>query len=496
MKGYAKETGLFHEVDSGRYQPVVDNLDSLLSSQEPENLLLAAEVLAYLDRVQEAEQVLERVSPPAPRVLERRLMLVKAECAIASDRLEEALEAAGELVRVSEALGDGAHLLRALIIEVRVHVRRGEYETAVAACERPRAIALERENDFAFGVVAYLCGYALTKLSRYPRASEKLVAAVGALGRAERFRWYGWARNFYGVYLTDIGQYQAALVEFVEAERIARDVGSWHDELWARNNAARVQLIRGEVADAVARLEELVEWTRFDGASRVEQCALHMLGFGYGLGRRWSDVERIGEELASLAEITRHREGWAAGTLLGLWARAAREDRAAEVELARWITCLDAGTLDVPWGGETYRSEQSEVEARLFLADAIVGRRVLEAIELVEQAVRRETVVQGSPLRELVDRVRLVTTGGPLKIHGERLVIDLGYGYPTLDEATRAVEWFLLSHAYEQEGRNGEAAGRRLGISRSRFHDRWKAVHGEPVRPKRAPAPRDESREQ
>jgi tetratricopeptide (TPR) repeat protein len=476
----------FVEIDRGNYRAALENVETWRRSRSEGERLAAAAVLVYAHRADEAEAILDAVGPVVG-ALGRRSAVIAAEIALERGELDRARQAAAEVVREAQAFADAGALSLAWRVEVRAMVRGGDYTGALAAIEQPAALAVEFENEFALGVLEYLRGYALAKLSRYPAAGAALRTAVELLGRAEEFRWYGAARTFYGGYLTDVGHYDAALDELAAGEEIAREMGSFCDELWARNNAARVELIRGMYGEAVERLSEIVALSRFEGTSAVEQMALHLLGFGRGLLREWSEVARIGDDLRRLSELTHNPEAWVAGNLLVLWSRAAREDTEARRALEAWVVRLDARTVDVPWGDERdgYGSEHFEVEARLYLADAIAGRETLAALERLDEAARREHVLTASPLKQLADRVRVSVAGGAVRVHGRRLVVDLDRGYPDYDFTLRTVEWFLLKSAYDDEGRNGEAAGRRLGISRSRFHDRWRALHGEPTRPKK-----------
>jgi class 3 adenylate cyclase/tetratricopeptide (TPR) repeat protein len=243
---------------------------------------------------------------------------------------------------LAEALGDQRRLGWVLANIATPLSVRGEHERAAEAAEGALAIAGSLK-DFRLQVEAMFYGADIHGLlGDYRRAVRLLREAVEALVG----EWLHWGtpgissvlcRAWLGRYLAVLGEFPEAIERTDEGIRIAEEAGQPYSRVHVHLAAGEVHLSRGNIAQAIARLEQ--------GLHLAEDWNLAGL-------RRW------GAPLASLA-----------------YARAGRVDEAVSLagQVAEWINAIPLGlaSLLIHPLGETY----------------LVAGRLADAAPLAERAL-------------------------------------------------------------------------------------------------------------
>jgi DNA-binding NtrC family response regulator len=190
---------------------------------------------------------------------------------------------------------------------------------------------------------------------------------------------------------------------------------------------------------------------------------------------RLEEAQRVASEAIQLATLADNQTIALQASIVRGWAAIRAGKAEAVAELGRLIDVADAST-------EEYR----KVEARLYLADAIAATQPDRAAALCREARAFAVAEENQRLKTLLSRAEATVGNGPLRIglRGE-LIIDLSQGWPDYDAAIEAVKRFLVYEAVGQSSGNRSEAARKLNLSRSRLHDIWRQLHGEPPRPKR-----------
>jgi hypothetical protein len=139
-------------------------------------------------------------------------------------------------------------------------------------------------------------------------------------------------------------------------------------------------------------------------------------------------------------------------------------------------------------------NEIQRLEARLFAADVLTSTAPDTAFALCREARAVPACEESRRLLNLLERVERTLAAGPIRIgpSGE-IIIDPRHGWPDYDTAMEAVKRFLVGGAVESSEGNRSEAARKLNLTRSRMHDLWRQIHGEPVRPRRETDARTET---
>jgi tetratricopeptide (TPR) repeat protein len=245
--------------------------------------------------------------------------------------------------------------------------------------------------------------------------------------------------------------------------------------LAARNNAANVYLLLGRFDEVVERLKDLLDWERATKSVFSEQFGLLMLADALCELGRYEEAQRAANELQRVSQLTNSPLGELNGKIQAARAAALAKTPGAIEALERLIETVDAE-------GASYE----KAEIRLYFADVVAASKPDVAAAYCRDARSAPETEDAGRLRRLVEKIEQKLSAGPVRFgpRGE-LIIDPSRGWPEYDFTVETVKRFLIFGAARESGNNRSEAARKLGLSRSRLHDIWRQLHGEPVRPRR-----------
>jgi tetratricopeptide (TPR) repeat protein len=283
--------------------------------------------------------------------------LEAGRAAVAAGAIEPGIACLRQACAEARAVGEPALLARALAAlgVALVHAIRGHDEEGAAVLHEalPLAEAIG-EPDMAAKVCREL-GFVEVQAGRAASAGRWLLRAH-RLARGERER--AAVLGVRGMALSDRAHYEAAMALLGESAEAARRCGDLRQAAWSLALLGRARLLRGELADAVAALDEslaLVEqegWVAFQPlpeALRAEAAlgqddpdrATALLDHAFSLGCRLGDP--CWEALAARATgLVLEAAGERAGALGHLRDAATRAARVADPYVWVQAHCLDA----------------------------------------------------------------------------------------------------------------------------------------------------------
>lgn len=268
-----------------------------------------------------AKEALDRADPQAaasardPQVMISELLLRRAESQFALGRLDEALTSLGRMPKPAPTRSIGA---RALELEGRTRMARGEYGKARAVLEAARDVAgdtglsaLAEQLEAAIGVVMLHQGDYLGALDRLETSlkrartggqSSEVADLIGHIGmvhaarnnttaalacyrealelaeargmRTDRQRWSG----AMGMLMSDLGQFEDAEEKLREALEIAIDTGSRQGEATWRGELGVLSFLAARYDEAAQELQRCLAIAREIGFARYEAWAQIYLG--------------------------------------------------------------------------------------------------------------------------------------------------------------------------------------------------------------------------
>jgi tetratricopeptide (TPR) repeat protein len=276
-------------------------------------------------------------------------------------------------------------------------------------------------------------------------------------------------------FLAEIGRLDEALAECDYCERVALDLGLVNDALYARNNAAGVLFQLGRFEEAIERLKDLLSWERATQHVFAEITGLTVLSMALVEVGRFAEAERVASDLVQLGRLMDSEFAQLDGEIIRQWAAG----RAGKPEAAEAIQ----GLIKKADGEGT---DLQRCEARLYAADVLRESKPDVAIIYCREARGFTALDESVRTQNLLKRIEQALATGPMHfgVNGE-LVFDPRDGWPNFDEAVETLRRFLVLGAVRQSGGNRAEAARKLGLTRSRLHDMWRLIHGEPPRPLR-----------
>lgn len=470
----ALDVSALRALDRGAYREAILRYENSSPSDDPIETIWRAEVALYLERLDDARAELHRLATPLNRNLANRVANIRAELAFYNWALDEAREIVTPVVDWTREAGDDEGYLRASIMLGRIELRRDNAKAALEKLEQPRRLATALGNDYRLGFISHCRALAFYLLGDYKHAGPAMAEAMRLLGQSENGRWEATARNLYGSLLKDLEQFEEALAEFEHAERISLELGIISEALFCRNNAASVLHLMGRYEEVIERITDTLKWereTQFIFAELFTTMILAQAHFELG---NYDESERAADELALAAEIAKVPVRVLDGKMMGYRVRARRGDKSA-------VDALKALVLETSAYGEYLQAE-----VRLYLAEALCSTDPVAAASYCSDATRLAATEESAYLRGLLRRIERTLSEGPIRIgpHGE-LIIDTRLTWPEYDAAIDAVKRHLILGAVEKSDGNRSEAARKLNLTRSRLHDLWHQLHGEPVRPPR-----------
>lgn len=470
-------------LDRGAYREAIERYETSQPSDDPVETIWRAEVALYLSQFDDARAELDRLPTLLDRDLTNRVRIIRAELAFSEKALDEAVELIGPAIQSTWEAGDHERHMRAILLRARVELRRGNSAEALEQLKEPRRLAAVLGNDYYAGIIAHCRAFAYYQQANQSQAGQAFSEALHLLSRAEGLKWEGMCHTLYGAFLADLGRYEDSLRECELGEQIAIGVGYVEDALTARNNAANVLMMLGKFDEVIERLESLLDWQRTTRSVFAEQSGLMILAEALCELGRYDESEKAAQEVVRVSELAGHRINALTGRMMAGWA-GARADRPGAIEaLQSLVEVVD-----------TQGTEYECAEVRLYLADALIKTKPDLAIALCQEARKSSATAEAGRLRRILDRIERTLNNGPVRFgpHGE-LIIDPSKGWPDYDFTLETVKRFLVLGAARASDNNRSEAARKLGLSRSRLHDIWRQLNGEPVRPCRegvsAPSP-------
>ncbi len=475
MKLTGTGVSLLASLDHGAYREAIARFETTGPCDDPVETLWRAEVAIYLDRLDDARAEIDGLTDVFDRELANRAQTLRAEIAFWENSLDESRDLIGPVIQSTWESGDHQGHLRATLLRARTELRRGNHADALERLKEPRRLATVLGNDFFAGIIAHCRAFAHYYLGDYKQAGHAFAEALHLLGTSEGLRWEMTCRTLHASFLSDLGKHEEALEECDYCERTAMDLGLVARALYARNNAAGTLFNLRRYDEVVARLEDLLTWERATQHVFAEIIGLQTLSMALGELGRFEEAERVATESIQLAEIASNTSATLDGEVLRYWAAGRAGLPEANDLLRQLINRADEDG-----------SEMQQCEARLFAADvARLAQPDLAAI-LCQEARAFASIDDHIRIRNLVERIEKSLMQGPIRIgpSGE-LIIDPSQGWPDFDTTMETVKRFLVVQAVHRSKGNRSEAARKLNLTRSRLHDLWRQLHGEPTRPVR-----------
>lgn len=457
------------EIDQRGPAAALDRFEVDEPSGDPAHRLWRAEMLVYLDRLDDAAadaKAAGRLDGP----LEARRDLILAEIELwkgMTDKCEQLARATAERAAVQWP----TEYTRALALIARSYVRRGRWIEAQEALREPLARAEDQGLAYTVGILLHANAYIRVKRSDFKgagRALEQLLAHHAATGDR---RWEGMGRQLNGLWLQDLTKLEIAAAEFERAIELAQPLGLMSDELWARHNLAQLYIARGRYDSAVEVLLAVLDWERSGHHGYAECNGLISLAFALRLTGKLEAARRASASAVFVAGLLKAPDLRLDAALMSAW---------CEPDASRLRELLEESDRS----GTT----QQRFKARLMLADHLVIERPEQAHAYWTEASYLPDAESGDAYAQLMQYVRKRMNAAPVRIGpGGELIIDFKRnGWPRLTTARDTVERWLLLEAMAAAGGNGSEAARKLEETRSKFHDRWRViVEGRPARPVR-----------
>jgi hypothetical protein len=397
---------------------------------------------------------------------------VLADVLLWEGRHEEAAAAVDGIRDDAAHEGELRAAFLARLVPLRVAIREGRYTEAVDGLHALRPSASHAATDYQRAKLSYLELYCRQKLDRVRSLGARYPAVIAELARTEGFRWEGFARCMFGVFLADIGQTEPATVEIDRAEAVALELGAVTDLLNAANNAGCVLVAAGRYDEARSRLCAALAVERRERHARAEVATLVMLAFASGMAGDLPAARAAAESAAALAGFTAAPDDRLRARALGEWVAYQAGDRLAEgrlVGVAEEARGAHGGAAHLAWmlasdalaSLDPARAADYAAEVPVDAQDACM---LMRALRLRSEHKRRRSPFRPGPDGSL--RVSIGEDTDPLTLD------DLKDGF---------LRWVVSASLARAEGRQARAA-EALGISRSRMHDEVKRATGRPAR--------------
>jgi tetratricopeptide (TPR) repeat protein len=440
------------KLDRGAYRAAVVKFASDRVDDDPAHRVWRAEVLCYLDRLEDARAELE--AAPIPPELAARAALVEAETLLwegAPDACEEAALEVAAAVDVADA--DRA---RAVALIARADVRRGEYARAVGRIRDARHGVIMAGLAHVAAILDNGEGYARTKAGRDETAIEYLDRAVAAFERMRDPRWTAIALSTRGIWYDDRGRLAEAGADYEQSLRLAGKHGFAREAAIARHNLALTYMSGGDLERAVAVFEEIRDETRGSGNGFAEAHALVSLAFAYLLQGRRREAGRAASSAAELAEISSAALMRAEAEIMLAYLDA-RDGQASAIARLRHLAAT------APTSAQSYR-------ATLYLADAIADLDPDEGADLYRRAQQLADADERSTFAGLAPYVERRLAARPVRVADTGVfVVDVrGRNFPDRRAAHAALDRFLIAAALEAADTQ-ERAGLLLGEAKGNF---------------------------
>jgi tetratricopeptide (TPR) repeat protein len=445
------------KLDRGAYRAAVVKFASDRVDDDPAHRVWRAEVLCYLDRLEEArEELAVEIAPP----LEARALLVEAECALWDSATESAERYAHEVLARRTGEGERA---RAMAMLARAAVRRGEYAEALERIREARP-AVEAAGLRHLGAVLWNAeGYARAKTGHDETLGDLFARAIATFRVLGDRRWEAIARSTCGMWLDETGRAVDAEREQTAALRIAGREGFKREATLARHNLIVLYMAAGRMAEAEGRLDEVLVAVRARADGQAEAHGLVSLAFALAMQGQTARARSAADAGALVAESIGARSMLIEARLLAAWL-AAREGSAEA------IAALERGRAGT--GEET---AAQRYRATLYLADAVAAAKPDLTTALLAEAARAPEADERSTFAMLAEYVRHRAGARPVKQTADgELVFSTRYGFPVFTEAVANLERYLVNAAMIAADGMQRDAAKLLAMSTSNLNKKIK----------------------
>ncbi len=463
------------DLDRGGLEEALKRFEYDEPTDDGAHRLWRAELFLYFDRLKDCRtecKLAGAVSSP----LEVRRRLLLAECELWEGAHEAALAEANQIAELTEG-DDPAGYARSRALVARCAIRREDYLDALPLCRQAVVICDEIGLEYSVGILLHCVAFAHLKLTNTFEVTRAFTAALAHYDRTNDLRWEGKCRSLYAASHLENGSFEEAERNYARAAEVARELGVLRDELWARNNYAHFLITLSREKEAIALLRHLADEERAEGFGIPEAYCLASLAYAFALTGQFDEVLKCANESLGLAAIHSLKHIRVLSRLLVAWASVRTGESEDSGPLRALLSELGAiGT------------NQEKMQATFMLADVLIESRPDEAYQLWLEGNELAEAEKLDPYTRLSKYVRQRMRAAPVRLGvGGELILDRRNGFPNLDVALETVERWLLSLAYEDAHKSKADAAEKLGVTRSRFGDRWNVcVLGEPARKSRS----------
>jgi len=428
---------------------------------ELEEKFAELEQAIYLNRLEEAEQLITELSSIADLTVAQATGLAFAEAELSYwrvyyDEAEEHFKAA--LYNSERRLKDPFCIARAYYGLGRVERKRGHHDRAIDLLEtaRQRLKGLtETKAQFLDALIRFNLGVLNQKIGLMAQSEELLKKAVEDLQSIEGGRFYGLTLNSLGIVTMLLGKYQEALSLFLKATDIFSEQAILEDLAWSRYNTAFVLTCLKRHKEAKSILLDCLELDRRLGDPVREARSLELLAEIALALKAPDEAVQLSRQAVELAELSRNDYA-IAGALL-VWGRSlATLDRTKAIEVLNRAMEL----------AEAHDEKREMIGANIYLAEVMLGMnrvktgQYLSAAEkLLAQCPDKYLESQARAIKKKLEQNPVEVSDDTFLIHKNRL--------PTWRTAKRSLEVFLLKSALEQTNYSGNETAKLLKISKA-----------------------------
>lgn len=466
-------------IDRGEW---LSALDVERCGQRPEGIegaIWQAELALYLDRLDEAEVVLDSVADAGEYAA--RVELIRAEIALWRGEYEEAIRHADAVHQYQPE--DIAVVVRVLALDGRIRTARQEYAEGAVRLSTMVIMGELSGQLHQSGIIRHCRAYCYWQIGAHDKALDDFGKAVALFKKTGNVRWEGIAQSAFGMLLVDLGQFDEAREAFFRAEECAKLCDVRRDRFWARNNMAYLDIALGNYQDAVSCLLPLLDEQRAHPTrGRAEAAMVLNLAFAAARCAEWPTTICASKEAARLGSLLSLRDTRLFGLALEAFA-----------EMSVNTAVNDRRLEDLALEAELMGDSVTQAKILSLLTLALAPVRPLEALGRLHEIRRLDAIPHGDCWAGIVADASEILAKSPIQLTPDgRLIFDRRIEWPNYDQAVETVRRWLIFGAIDAHDGNRAAAGRAIGLTRSRIHDLYHELCGEsrrPAKPAASPKP-------
>ncbi|PYP89170.1 MAG: hypothetical protein DMF61_04165 [Blastocatellia bacterium AA13] len=464
-------------IDNGQFL-TAEELFSERRTDDPQEMVVRAEVEMYFGRMEKAAELLDAVAPRATDIdVAARFSIASGKLALQRRNYDLAEVHYQTAFHFSRFMHDQFGTSQALLGLAALDHKRGLLAEAAARLVEAREGLKGRSTKKAEvlkGLIISEQAAVSADSGNIEEASSHYGESIRLLKGTERGRYYARALLGLAGLKCATGEFQESLEVFKEANIIFERYDLKQDlaESQLELAGALLHLNRYERAQKLA--EESREMRR--GSSEDESRALSLLARLALKNNDTNSASATAGEAVALADQTPSSEARALARLsLGQVMIAERDfKKAAEIlrEAAEWAHPRGANQNGSKGtgSGHTPVNGRLELEATIYLAEAYHYVDTRAGRAELERASHMLSNIEDSWLGDEYNRVAAKYEERIIFTEDNRLVFD-GNQLPKWQEAKRTLEGFLLRNALRQTNNSLTRAARKLGVSKVHVHN-------------------------